>query len=109
MHHPLARSGVGQTLGKPFGENQVGVVEGAIDSGRGKALGHDRVEASRVQVGGDGQAALLVGGVEYAVESLGGFLASRPQADVVNLCGHRHRSTYADPATMPTRLRRPAS
>src|SRR5690348_15382570 len=62
----------------------MGVVKDAIDSGCGQALGHDRVEASRVEVGGDGQAALLIGCVDHAVEGFSGLLTSRQQADVVN-------------------------
>src|SRR5262249_914402 len=43
--------------------DDVGVVEDAVDGGRGQALGHNGVEAGRMQVGSDGQAALLIGGV----------------------------------------------
>ena len=52
--------------------------------GGGQALGHDRVEAGGVEVGGDGDGASFVGGVDEAVERFGGVLAGGQLADVVN-------------------------
>ncbi|MGO8959188.1 MAG: hypothetical protein ACLQFR_17755 [Streptosporangiaceae bacterium] len=54
-----------------------------------------------MQVGADRNGASFVGGIDQAVEALGGVGADRQEADVVDLCGCPHRSTYADPATMP--------
>jgi len=58
-----------------------------------------------VEVGADRDGAALVGGVDDPVEALGGVGADGQQPDVVDLCGHRHRSTYADTGTMPMVLR----
>ena len=81
------------------------VVHQPVDHGRCQGLGHQLVEAGRVQVGADGHAAPFVGGVDQAVEALGGVGAHRQEADVINLCRHRHKLIYAEAATMPTQSR----
>jgi hypothetical protein len=43
-----------------FGDDEMGMVHEPVDGRRGQALGHDRVEAGGMQVGGDGDAAPLV-------------------------------------------------
>jgi len=53
-------------------------------------------------VGGGDDAALEVAGVDDLEEQGAGFLVEDPVADLVELCGSPHRSTYADPGTMPT-------
>ena len=60
------------------------MVEEAIDGGGGQGLGHELVEPGGVQVAGDGDAAFLIGGVDEAVEALGGVGADGQQADVVD-------------------------
>lgn len=84
----------------------MGVVEKAVDRCRGQSFRHQLVKTRRVQVGRHGNGALLVGGVDEAVEALGRIRAHREQPDVVDLSRARHRSTYADPGTMPTPGRR---
>jgi hypothetical protein len=78
----------------------VGVVQEPVDG-----LGHELVECGGVQVGADRDGASLVGDVDEAVEAFGGVGSDREQADVVDLCGYLHRSTYAEAATMPRRPR----
>ncbi|MFI5753443.1 hypothetical protein ACIBBE_48560, partial [Streptomyces sp. NPDC051644] len=55
-----------------------------------------------MEVAADGKRASFVGGIDQAVEALGGVGADGQQADVVDLCGYPHRSTYAETATMPS-------
>src|ERR1700730_18696558 len=49
------QGGLGQAQRGPLGDDEVGVVEQPVDAGGGQGLGH-----GRVQVAGDGEAALLV-------------------------------------------------
>jgi hypothetical protein len=49
-----------------------------------RVLGHEFVETGRVQVGRDRHGTFLVGGVDEAVETFGGVLGHREQADVVD-------------------------
>jgi hypothetical protein len=77
------------------------VVHQPVDGGGGQGLGHQLVEAGGMQVGADRDAAFLVGGIGQPVEALGGVWSDGKQPDVIDLCGHPHRSIYADPATMP--------
>jgi hypothetical protein len=84
-----------------LGQDQVGVVEQPVDGGGGQGFRHQLVERGGVQVGGDGDGAFLVGGVDEPVQAFGGVLGDWQQADVVDLCGYPHRSIYAEPATMP--------
>src|SRR5258705_11340231 len=77
------------------------VVEQPVDRRGGECFGHERVESGWVDVAGDRDRAPFVGGVDDAVERLGGVLSGRQHAYVVELCRARHRSTYADTATMP--------
>ena len=60
------------------------MVQEPVDGGGGEAFGHDRVEAGGVEVGGDGDGAAFVGGVDDAVEGFGGVLAGGELADVVD-------------------------
>ena len=54
-----------------------------------------------MEITGHGETALFVGGVDHAVEGFSSVLTNGQGADVVELCRTRHRSTYADIATMP--------
>jgi hypothetical protein len=56
-----------------------------------------------VEVGRHGDRALLIGGVDEAVEALGGVGAHRQEPDVVDLLRCRSKSTYPDPAIIPIR------
>jgi hypothetical protein len=55
-----------------------------------------------MKVAADRDRAPLVGGIDQAVEALGGVRGDRQQSDVVDLCRYPHRLTYAETATMPT-------
>lgn len=55
-----------------------------IDRGSREALREDRAEAGRVEVRGQDQRALLVGGVDQAIERLGLVGAGGQQSDVVD-------------------------
>jgi hypothetical protein len=81
----------------------VRVVEQPVDRRVGDRLRHQLVESRGVEVRGDGEAPALIGGVDDAIERLGGLLGDREEPDVVDLSRCRDRSTYADPATIPTR------
>src|SRR5207247_4834176 len=63
---------------------EVRVVEQPVDGGGGEGLGHDGVEPGRVDVAGDRDRAALVGGIDDAVEGLGGVLAGWQHADVID-------------------------
>ena len=60
------------------------MVEEAIDGCGGQALGEDRVEAGRMQVGRDDQRPFLIDGIDQAIEGLGFIGTCRQQADVVD-------------------------
>ncbi len=100
---PCSGEGLGQADAVAAGLAVVGVVQEPVDGRR--VLGHELVERGRVQVGADRDGTFLVGGVDEAVEPFGGVRSDGEQADVVALCGHPHRSTYADTATMPEHVR----
>ena len=91
--HPLAGDGLGEAHGVAAGLADAGVVQQPVDGGGGQGLGHEFVEPGGMQVGRECDGALLVGGVDEAVEPFGGVGRYRQQADVVELCGYPHRST----------------
>jgi len=62
----------------------MGVVEEPVDRWSGQGLGHDGVEASPVEVAGDGGAALFVGGVDSAIEGFGAVLSDGQGADAID-------------------------
>ena len=62
----------------------MGVVQEPVDGRGGEGLGHELVEGGRVQIGADRDGAFLIGGVDQAVEALGGVLGDREQPDVVD-------------------------
>jgi hypothetical protein len=101
--HPLPAGRLGESDRVAVGEHDVCVVQEPVDGRVGDRFRHQLVEAGGVQVGGNGEAPALIGGVDDAIEGLGGLLGDRQQPDVVDLSRHRDRSTYADPATIPTR------
>jgi hypothetical protein len=81
----------------------VAVVQEAVeDRGRGGGVGQELGPALEVDVGGDRDRALFVGGGDEAEQVVGGDAVKRGEAEVVDLCGHPHRLTYADTATMST-------
>ena len=62
----------------------MGVVEQPVDGGGRQSLGHQLVEAGRVQVRADRDGASFVGGVDQAVEPFGRVRADRQQADIID-------------------------
>ena len=64
--------------------------------------GRNRPHWSKGQWAGDAERAALVGGGDEPEQQLGAGVVEGREPDFVDLCGHPHRSTYADPATMPT-------
>src|SRR5437867_3876723 len=82
--HTLAGTGLLQTHALATGLTEMGVMHEPVDGGAGEALGHDLVEAGGVEVAADGEAALLVGGVDEAVEAFGGVGGYGEQPDVIN-------------------------
>ena len=54
-------------------------------------------------VAGDDQAVVFLSGRRVGRTGFGGLGFERDVADLVDLCGYPHRSTYADTATMPRR------
>ena len=75
--HPLAGGGLGEADAVAGGHDDVGVVEQPVDGGVGDGLGHEFVESGGVQVAGQGDGTFLVGGVDDAVERLGGLGGDR--------------------------------
>ena len=89
---------------RSVGGDDFGVVDEAVDHGSGDDVvtEHLAPPAKRFIAGDDQAGAFVAGGhqLEEQVRSLG---LKRDIADFINLCRHRHRSTYADPGTMPRR------
>jgi hypothetical protein len=100
--HSLSCDGLAEADAVAAGLADVGVVHEPVDGGGGQGFRHELVESRRVEVGADCDGPALVGGVDDPVEALGGVGSDGQQADVVDLCGYPHRSTYADTATMPS-------
>jgi hypothetical protein len=63
------------------------------------AMGHNSSGAERLVAGDDDAGGLVAGGDELE-EQAGGLGLEGDVADLVDLCGHPHRSTYADTGTM---------
>ena len=55
----------------------MGVVQEPVDGRGGQGLGHELVEPGGVQVRADRDRAFLVGGIDEAVEPLGGISGNR--------------------------------
>jgi len=104
--HPLAGGGLSKTHAVALGDAEMGVVQEAINSGGGNGLGHDLVEARRVKVGRNGQSPLLIGGINQAVEPLGGIGGHRQQPDVVD---HDELGAKDAPDGLGHRVIRPVS
>ena len=75
--YPLAGGGLGEADAVAGGHDDVGVVQEPVDGGVGDGLGHEFVEPGGVKVARQGDGALLVGGVDDAVERLGGLGGDR--------------------------------
>ena len=87
---------------RSLGGEDFGVVDEAVDHRGGDDLvAEDLAPAAEGQVGGDHDRALFVAGGDELEEQVRRVVIEGDVADFVHLCGHPHRSTYADTATMP--------
>jgi len=78
-------------------------VDDPVDHGGGDGLvAEHAAPAGERQVRGQDQGSVLVSAGDELEEQVRGVLLEGEVADLVDLCGCPHRSTYADPATMPT-------
>jgi hypothetical protein len=81
--------------------DDVGVVDEAVDHGGGDGVvAEDLAPPPEGLVGRDDEAGSLVASGNQLEEQVGGFGLERDVADLVDLCGCPHRSTYADTETM---------
>jgi hypothetical protein len=79
------------------------VVEESVEQAdRGGVFGQEPAPLLEGPVAGDGEAAAFVGGGDEAEQQLGAVVVEGCEPDFIDLCGHPHRSTYADTATMPS-------
>ena len=93
---------VAEPVAGSFEGEDVGVVHDPVDHGCGDGLvTENRSPAGERQVRGEDQGGVFVAGGHELEEQVRGVLLEGQVADLVDLCRHRHRSTYADPATMP--------
>ena len=84
-----------------FEGEDVGVVDDAVDHCGGDGLvSEDGAPAGEWQVAGQDQGCVFVAGRDELEEQVRGVLLEREVADLVDLCGYPHRSTYAEPVTM---------
>ena len=85
-----------------FQGDDVGVVDEAVDHGGGDGVvAEDLAPAAERLVGRDDEAGSFVAARDELEEQVGGLGLERDVADLVDLCGSPHRSTYADTGTMP--------
>jgi hypothetical protein len=81
-----------------------GVVDEPVDHGSGDDLvAEDFAPAAEWLVGGDDQRGSLIAAGDELEEQVCRLGFEGNVADLVDLCGYPHRSTYADTATMPRR------
>ena len=79
------------------------MVDEAVDHGGDGDVAEDLAPAAEGLVRRDDDRGALVAGTDELEEQVGCFGFEGDVADLVDLSRSRHRSTYADPATMPTR------
>src|SRR6266508_375934 len=97
-----AEVSVFESVAVAFEGDDFGVVDQPVDHGGGDdVVAEDLAPAAEDFVAGDDQAGSFVAAGDELEEQVGGFGFERDVADLVQLCGHRHSSTYADTATMP--------
>ena len=82
--HSFSGDGLGEADAVAAGLADVGVVHEPVDGGGGQGFRHELVEARRVKIRADRDAAALVGGVDDPVEALGGVGSDGQQPDVVD-------------------------
>ena len=88
------------------GLDDVGPVGDPIDDGLGQArVGKHLSPLAKGQVAGHDQRPALVALGDHLEHQLGGPLGKGQISKLIELCGHPHKSTYADLAVMPTLVR----
>jgi hypothetical protein len=81
--------------------DEVGTVRQAVERGRGKQRLAEQVRPfGPIAVAGQDDGGLLVAFVDDVVEIFGAGPAQRLQAEIVDLCGAPHNSTYGERAVM---------
>ena len=89
-------------MGVALEGDDLGVVDEAVDHrGGDDVVAEDLAPAAEGLVGGDDQTGSFVAAGDELEEEVGGLGFEGDVADLVDLCRHPHRSTYAEPATMP--------
>ncbi len=87
-----------------FEGDDFGVVDEAVDHrGDDDDVAEDLAPAAEDFVAGHDQAGAFVAGRDELEEQVRGLVLERDVADLVDLCRRRHRSTYAEAGTMPSR------
>src|SRR4051794_41754978 len=98
----LCCPGAGQAVGVGAGLDDVAAEGEAVDDGGAEAgVGEGLGPAAEGLVGGDRDACFLLPFRQDLKEELGAAAVEFHVAELIDLCGYPHRSTYADTATMP--------
>jgi len=85
-----------------FGHHDDAVVQEPVQQADGGGvLGQEPAPLVEGPVRADGERAPFVGCGDEPEQQLGAGVVEWREPDFVDLCGHPHRSIYADPATMP--------
>jgi hypothetical protein len=86
--------------------DDLGAVDEAVDHGGGDGVVAENLSpAAEWLVACDAEAGSFVAAAYELEEQVGGLYLEGDVADLVDLCGYPHRSTYADTGTMPRALR----
>ena len=102
----LAGSGRGEAVGVGAGLDDVAAEGEAVDDGRAEAgVGEGLGPAAEDSLEAMATLALFLAFGQDLEQQLGAAAVEFHVAELVDLCGHPHRSTYADTATMPMLLR----
>src|SRR3954453_7091872 len=92
-----------QAVAVAFEREDLAVVDEPVDHrGGGHVVAEDLTPGAERLVAGDDHRGALVAVRDQAEHEVGGLGVKRDVADLVDLCGYPHRSTYADSATMPS-------
>jgi hypothetical protein len=102
-----ASSCLGPGLAHPerlsFGDHDDCVMQEPVEQADGGGvLGQEPAPLVEGPVRADAQGTPFVGGGDEPEQQLGAGVVEWREADLVDLCGCPHRSTYADTATMPS-------
>ena len=85
------------------GDDGVAVVQQPVEQADGGGVfGQELAPGLEGPVRPDAERAAFVGGGDEAEQQLGAGVVQRGEPELIDLCRHPHRSTYADTATMPS-------